>query len=536
MRSQEARDLKRSGSTPQRPARDAQELTPPLPNSYWVFAGRLLGGEYPGATDSELARERIERLLASGIDCFVNLTGEQLPPYEALLPPSVRYFHRPIRDHDLPPSREHMVETLDIIASALRANRCVYVHCRAGIGRTGVVLGCLLVESGMAGESALEHLNEVWRQSARSESWPSVPETDAQVEYVRTWEPSVVPYPSVHFPEAVIVEEPAAPSAAEAIPAPGPIEPLGRFVGALVGLAVGDALAAATQDQKPGTFTAVSELTGGGPFNLPRGAWSDDTAMALCLAESLLACAGFDPRDQIERYSRWQQHGYCSATGQCLGIRSGTARALAAARWRRQVFSGSHDPKQLDPEPLTRVAPVVMYFFARVEEAVQLAGDAARTTCQAPTVVEACRVFGAMVHAALAGLPKAKVLAPEAGLEEAAKAGFRPRTRSLLAGRYRGKRPAQVRAGDTIGEALEAALWAFARTDTFQEGALLTANLGDSSDVATAAFGQLAGAYYGVAGIPPAWRNALLELPLIERLAAELAHATLGAQSGKLRP
>ncbi len=105
-----------------------------------------------------------------------------------------------------------------------------------------------------------------------------------------------------------------------------------RFLGALLGLAVGDAVAAATQYRQPGTFTPVGDMIGGGPFELPRGGWSDDTAMALCLADSLLAAERFDARDQVERYKRWQREGYLSATGQCLGITASTARALAMAR------------------------------------------------------------------------------------------------------------------------------------------------------------------------------------------------------------
>ncbi len=136
-------------------------------------------------------------------------------------------------------------------------------------------------------------------------------------------------------------------------------------------------------------------MLGGGPFELPRGAWSDDTAMALCLAESLLEQDRFDARDQVERYRRWQQEGYLSATEQCVGITAGTARALARAQWRRQVFSGSHDPQAQDPETLSRVTPVVLFFFADVEQAAHQAGEAARTTCQSPQVLAACRAFGA---------------------------------------------------------------------------------------------------------------------------------------------
>ena len=137
-----------------------------------------------------------------------------------------------------------------------------------------------------------------------------------------------------------------------------------RFQGAMQGLAVGDALAAATQFRRAGSFAPVGDLLGGGPFDLPRGAWSDDTAMALCLAESLTERDGFDAADQLARYTRWQREGYLSATGQCLGITAATARALAAAQWRGRPLSESSDPAPLESEPLSRVAPIVLHFFA----------------------------------------------------------------------------------------------------------------------------------------------------------------------------
>ena len=183
-----------------------------------------------------------------------------------------------------------------------------------------------------------------------------------------------------------------------------------RFHGALIGLAVGDAVAAATQFRRAGTFTPVGDMLGGGPFDLPRGAWSDDTSMALCLADSLLECNGFDARDQMERYRRWQQEGYLAATGQCVGITASTARAIAIAQWRRQAFFGSHDPNQVDPEPLSRVAPAVLFFFASSGPAVDQATEAARTTCQSPVVLEACRSLARALYAAVSGQPKAVVL------------------------------------------------------------------------------------------------------------------------------
>jgi len=486
----------------------------PLPECYWVLPDRLLGGAYPGSLEAGASPERIERLLAAGIDCFVDLTGEQeLPPYAARLPPGVEHHRRSIRDHSVPSDAAHMRETLGIIENALDEGRCVYVHCHAGIGRTATVIGCLLVERGLSGDEALEALNRLWQQSVRARIWPSVPETAGQVAYVRTWVPRA----------ALEARDSAGDPAREALRR--------RFLGALVGLAAGDALAVGTQGRAPGSFAPLTAPIGGGPFDLSAGAWSDDTAMALCLAESLVTCGAFDARDQVERYVRWQDEGHLSASGRCAGITDGVARALAAARWRRQRFPGSHEPRQLDPEALSRVAPAVMFAFGSAGEAVRLAGDAARVTCQAPVVIEACRLFAAMLHAAFRGLSKDEVLAPSGGFEGLDALALRPRIRSLARAGYRRKRPGRIRSGSTIVQALEAALWAFDRTLTFRDGALLAANLGERSDVACATYGQLAGAYYGLNAIPPDWRGGLARVEMIEDLAERLYAAAVSASA-----
>jgi ADP-ribosyl-[dinitrogen reductase] hydrolase len=282
-----------------------------------------------------------------------------------------------------------------------------------------------------------------------------------------------------------------------------------RFIGALYGLAVGDAVAAATQYRRPGSFSPVGDMVGGGPFDLPRGAWSDDTAMALCLAESLLECNGFDARDQVQRYGRWQQEGYLSCTGQCVGITANTARSLAMARWRRVVFAGSHDPEQLDPEPLSRIAPVVLYFFASLDDVVQQASDSARTTCQAPAVLECCRRLARAIHAGLSGLPKSKMLAE-----------IQPNGESA------------THANTTAATALAGAFWAFSTTDNYRDAVLRAANVGGNSDVVASVCGQLAGAHYGMSAIPPPWRNGLMQKDLIEGYADRLlAHGLVSLGS-----
>ena len=475
----------------------AVSVAVPLPNSYWVLPGRLLAGEYPGGSTPELTRERLSRLLDAGIDCFIDLTQPQeLTPYDASLPTDVDYVRCSILDHGTPANHGEMTEIIRCLRGALRERRAIYLHCRAGIGRTGMVAGCLLAEHGLSGEEALAELNRLWRQSARSGQWPTVPETAEQIEYVRRWKP-------------LPVEESDPLLAPSTLAAARPLR--GRFQGTLLGLATGDAVAAATQYRRPGRFTPVGDMLGGGPFDVPRGGWSDDTAMALCLAESLIERQGFDARDQVARYRRWQQEGYLSATGQCLGITAGTARALALAQWRRQAFSGPHDPGILDPESLSRVAPVAMYFFAQgATVAAEQAADAARTTCQAPLVLASCRALAQALHAALSGRPKTAILAAGRALDESVKSpGAAP--------------------PDSAPAVLVAALDAFDRTPNFREAVLAAANLGGSSDVAAAVCGALAGAHYSAGAIPAPWRDSLMKRHWLESFADRLlAHALLG--------
>ena len=483
------------------------DVAPPLPNTYWALPSLLLAGEHPSGLTLDATRQRLSTILSCGIEYFLDLTHpSEIDPYDQALPFHVEYLRKPIRDHGLPEKREQMMEILDCLHDALGSGRPVYVHCRAGIGRTGMVVGCLLVERGLTGEQALDELARLWQQSERSKLWPSVPETEAQADYVRQWKAR-----NLNFSLTAPAAPPLGSRASRKAPAAAAPDPLldpatlaaarslrERFLGALLGLATGDAVAAATQYRRRGSFTAVGDLIGGGPFALPRGGWSDDTAMALCLADSLLEVDGFDARDQMERYRRWQREGYLSATGQCLGITASTARALAMAQWRRQLFSGSHAPNQLDPEPLSRVAPVVMFFFAAEEEAVALAAEAARTTCQAPAVLAACRDLARALFLALSGQSKAQIVA-------AGSAAAEPRSRD-----------------GGVTEALAIALEAFAASGNFRDAVLHAANHGGNSDVAAAACGQLAGAHYGVAAIPAPWRESLLHRDLIETYADRL--------------
>jgi hypothetical protein len=163
-------------------------LNRPLPNSYWVIPGRLLAGEYPIGIDYTDARARLGRFRDAGINSFIDLTekGEQ-PEYRHLLPVHTKYQRSPIADTCVPASVAQTLELLSDLRAAVEAKRCVYVHCRAGIGRTGLVVGCYLADAARDGRAAMKELNQLWQQSERAQSWPKIPQTAEQAEYIRRW-------------------------------------------------------------------------------------------------------------------------------------------------------------------------------------------------------------------------------------------------------------------------------------------------------------------------------------------------------------
>ncbi len=162
---------------------------PPLAHSYWVEPGRLLAGEHPCAVAGAAQSRRVQLLMAAGVRAFIDLTQEgELPDYSGMLPEGIVWHRLSIPDHSVPQNTQRMRQIQRTLAQELaRREGAVYVHCRAGYGRTGTVIGCYLREQGLAAEPALERLNALWQHNARSAIWPVVPETDAQERYIRDW-------------------------------------------------------------------------------------------------------------------------------------------------------------------------------------------------------------------------------------------------------------------------------------------------------------------------------------------------------------
>ncbi|MCK9248613.1 MAG: ADP-ribosylglycohydrolase family protein [Solirubrobacteraceae bacterium] len=295
----------------------------------------------------------------------------------------------------------------------------------------------------------------------------------------------------------------------DASPAPPSPSRADRFRGALLGLAVGDALGTTVEFRPRGSFAPLTDIVGGGPFDLPAGAWTDDTSMALCLADSLLERRRHDAADVLRRYVRWYRHGERSSTGRCFDIGNATRQAL-------ERFERTHDPDAGVAFPdaggngvLMRLAPLAMaHAFAR-GAAIDAAIRESNATHGHPGARDAAKLFAALLVDALRGGDRESVLGPDGRFMSAPL--LHDDVRPIAAGSFRADGgatvPDHIRGGGFAPTSLEAALWAVWSTRTFADAVLAAANLGDDADTTAAIAGQLAGALYGADAIPRSWRR-----------------------------
>lgn len=281
-----------------------------------------------------------------------------------------------------------------------------------------------------------------------------------------------------------------------------------RAAGCLLGLAIGDALGAAVEFQSPGTFEPVTGYRGGGPHGLNAGQWTDDTSMALALADSI-ASVGWDLNDQAARYVRWMRNGEYSVNGRCFDIGITTRTALVA-------FERNGDARTCGPNgdhasgngSIMRLAPVPIRFYdefpGNAAKLTDLAAESSMVTHASPKCLSACRYFALMLAALITGHDKGEVLCPTwpALNELRRQRPLHPDVDEVASGSFHTKEPPQIKGSGYVVKSLEAALWAFARTSDFASAVLAAVNLGHDADSTGAVCGQLAGACYGRTGIP----------------------------------
>lgn len=167
--------------------------SPPIPDSYWVVPSLLLAGAYPGSPDDRRAEARVARFVDAGIRTFINLTEdtEPLVPYAPIVDMlaaeagvACKCIRFSIKDHGVP-TRALAQAILAAIRSEIDAGRPVYVHCWGGVGRTGTIIGCWLVEQGVACDEAIGRIATLRRGVPGA--WMQSPEMDEQRAFVSAW-------------------------------------------------------------------------------------------------------------------------------------------------------------------------------------------------------------------------------------------------------------------------------------------------------------------------------------------------------------
>jgi ADP-ribosyl-[dinitrogen reductase] hydrolase len=275
-----------------------------------------------------------------------------------------------------------------------------------------------------------------------------------------------------------------------------------RAVGALLGLAVGDALGTTLEFSTRDALPWHSEITGGGPFALAAGVWTDDTSMALALADSLESDPLLDAKDLMDRFVSWYREGRYSPTGRCFDIGIATRSALGRYQSTGDPIAGSRDPQSAGNGSLMRLSPVAVRHHADEAIAMTVARRQSEATHAAEACVEACAWYSRLLVRAINGVPRSELLSPDAweGPVEIS---------ATIAGGWRAKPREAIRSSGYVVHTLEAALWCVAQAESFEEAVVIAVNLADDADTVGAVTGQLAGALWGASAIPDRWRRIL---------------------------
>lgn len=306
-----------------------------------------------------------------------------------------------------------------------------------------------------------------------------------------------------------------------------------RYRGSILGMAAGDAMGAAyeflSKDEIP---EIIEDMAGGGCFDWKPGQWTDDTAMAVCLGASLINCRAFDLKDQIERYCLWykdrfdivHQLGLNRDTKRpeknsiilCRDIGNTTRDALDNYLYSGNPESGSTDPMSSGNGSIMRLAPVPLFYRKNPQLAVKFGGESSLTTHGSAECIDACRLLSSLIVKALKGLSKKDILAIDPSIFSS------PKIAMTAKGGYQIKTIHQIKGSGYVAESLEAALWCFYSTDTFEKAIIAAVRLGDDTDTTAAVTGQIAGAFYGAGSIPRKWLDKLWLKADLEYLADKL--------------
>ena len=297
---------------------------------------------------------------------------------------------------------------------------------------------------------------------------------------------------------------------------------MNRCRGTLIGLAVGDSLGAAVEFRSPGSFAPVTCYRSGGPHGLNAGEWTDDTSMALALADSI-GTAGWNIHDQAQRYVDWWKTGKYSVNGRCFDIGITTRSALGRfLKTKDASSSGDSSESASGNGSIMRLAPVPIHFRRlfpnQIAELSRVSEESSLTTHASEHCLSACRYMALVLCGLIHGEDRDTVLSsdwqPLAELN--AVKPLHPFVQEIADGSFKRKQPPVICGSGWVIRSLEAALWAFHDATSFKDAVLKAVNLGDDADTTGAVCGQFAGAMWGETGIGNELRSGLARYDMLE--------------------
>lgn len=264
---------------------------------------------------------------------------------------------------------------------------------------------------------------------------------------------------------------------------------LDNAIGSFIGLAVGDALGTPAEFKSPGEFEPITTMRGGGVFRLNPGEWTDDTSMALCIADSLIDKTVYSPTDIMERFVRWFRSGYNSHNGRCFDIGTTIRQSLLRFETNQVMYHQLSDPFSAGNGAIMRFAPLAIW-EKDLDNLRSIAIDQTKLTHYNDTCIEYSDKFATLIHKTLNGTSKDDIIQE-----------YAPTLTGVPA--------SEIRASGYVVHTFDAACWAIANTSTFKDALLMAVNLGEDADTVGAVCGQIAGALYGMSSIPTEWLDVL---------------------------
>lgn len=295
---------------------------------------------------------------------------------------------------------------------------------------------------------------------------------------------------------------------------------LDRAKGCLIGLAIGDALGAPVEFSDMGTFKPVTNYQDGGPFNLKAGQWTDDTSQALCLADSILSDKEFSQEDFINRMVNWKQYGHNSSTGECFDIGTGTANALwhyeSTGKVPLNANSGGNGN-------IMRLAPVAIAYHRDTDKVQEIARLSSLTTHGHISALTCANLLGLMLRNYITGdHVEGDFLLPRRTEDDPRDPFMCSDTLYKLSSAATSGESEWHNISGFSTDTLCAAMYCFFNTESFKECVLTAVNLGGDTDSVGAVAGQIAGAYYGLSGIPRKFIDGLQDSDRFLTLAEQL--------------